>query len=201
MRTPIDPLAMQWSENAQAEYEYEQQQREFDIVVAITGGRYVPNTKRQILIPTPAQILQFWRLWFRLGACKLANGCAIGTDQYVRRLVPSYRQFGFDFEVLDYPVDTNIDGPWPATGHRRNERMLRESDARHLIAFPGGRGTRGCILQAVEFHIPVYLWFEGEQDFKLMCRRCVGYGDYEAGTLQEIRVEQCRACGGLGYTS
>lgn len=54
-------------------------------------------------------------------------------------------------EERAYPVNHEIDGPWPGAGPRRNLRMFRaERHGRGLdlglelvVAFPGGRGTEG----------------------------------------------------------
>jgi len=42
-----------------------------------------------------------------------------------------------------YPVDHDLDGPWPAAGPRRNRRMFEQSKPERGIAFPGGKGTAG----------------------------------------------------------
>lgn len=44
-----------------------------------------------------------------------------------------------------FPVEHGIDGPWPAAGIRRNERMLRDGRIDQGIAFPGGNGTRHMV--------------------------------------------------------
>lgn len=45
-------------------------------------------------------------------------------------------------EVETYPVEHELDGPWPGAGPRRNLRMLTQSNPELVIAFPGGKGTR-----------------------------------------------------------
>lgn len=135
-----------------------------EIVICITGGRYDAN--RRPLHPPLAQLLAFWRLfWFQLRADVLGHGNAIGTDQNVARWALD-RSRG-KLELRPCPVDVSIDGPWPAAGHRRNERMLREHKPAALIAFPGGRGTEGCVVKAIELQIPVYLWIPSEHQFVL----------------------------------
>lgn len=47
-----------------------------------------------------------------------------------------------------YPVDHNVDGPWPQAGPNRNERMIRTSEPDIVIAFPGGKGTLDCKARA-----------------------------------------------------
>lgn len=45
----------------------------------------------------------------------------------------------------EYAVDHAIDGPWPAAGPRRNQRMLAQSRPTLGMAFPGGRGTADMV--------------------------------------------------------
>lgn len=54
-----------------------------------------------------------------------------------------------------YRVDTNLDGPWPAAGNRRNLRMLLASKPHAVVAFPGGNGTRNMVRLAQEHGVPV----------------------------------------------
>lgn len=44
-----------------------------------------------------------------------------------------------------YYVDTDLDGPWPAAGNRRNMRMFAMCSPDGIIAFPGGAGTAHMI--------------------------------------------------------
>ena len=52
--------------------------------------------------------------------------------------------------IARYPVDHRIDGPWPGAGPRRNRRMLRDSGAERLLAFPcpRSRGTKNAVTEA-----------------------------------------------------
>ena len=43
--------------------------------------------------------------------------------------------------VEEYPVDHDLDGPWPGAGPRRNSRMLAHSHPDFGLVFPGGKGT------------------------------------------------------------
>ena len=45
--------------------------------------------------------------------------------------------------IESYPVDTNVDGPWPRAGTNRNKRMLDASKPDLCVAFPlyGSKGT------------------------------------------------------------
>jgi hypothetical protein len=71
------------------------------------------------------------------GTILVIEGEANGADVLARAVAYSLKQV-----VMPYPVDTKIDGPWPAAGHRRNARMHREGKpvaARGFIV--GERGT------------------------------------------------------------
>jgi hypothetical protein len=55
--------------------------------------------------------------------------------------------------VIPYPVVRYVDGPWPAAGILRNERMLKEHNPSLVIAFRAGgksNGTDDCISRARE---------------------------------------------------
>lgn len=43
--------------------------------------------------------------------------------------------------VRPCPVDPAIDGPWPAAGPKRNQRMLDAAKPDGAMALPGGKGT------------------------------------------------------------
>jgi hypothetical protein len=86
----------------------------------------------------------------------LAHGDARGADTIAGRVARS-----MGIEVQPYPVDNGVDGPWPAAGHRRNDRMLtnelfNKGGVDLVVAFPGGRGTAGCVKRADELHIRVW---------------------------------------------
>lgn len=67
----------------------------------------------------------------------IIEGEADGADLMARMLAD-----GPGFTIERYPVDTAIDGPWPAAGHRRNARMAREGKPTHARGFISGkRGT------------------------------------------------------------
>lgn len=78
----------------------------------------------------------------------LIEGEAVGADVMARLLVAGWH----GFTVEPYPVDTAIDGPWPAAGHRRNARMHRDGKpdgARSFITgnlgTPLSRGSAGML--------------------------------------------------------
>ena len=47
-----------------------------------------------------------------------------------------------------YPVNHALDGPWPACGPRRNQRMLETSRPDMVLALPGQRGTEDMVRRA-----------------------------------------------------
>jgi hypothetical protein len=76
----------------------------------------------------------------------LGHGGARGADRIAARIA---HRLGFD--IKPYLVQTAVDGPWPAAGHRRNARMLDTHRPRLVLAFraPGkSNGTDGCIAAA-----------------------------------------------------
>ncbi len=79
----------------------------------------------------------------------LWHGNADGAD----KLAAYYAKL-HGWKVRAVPVDTTLDGPWPAAGNRRNERMLDLAIAaggvEEVAAFPGKRskGTWNCVRSA-----------------------------------------------------
>lgn len=124
-------------------------------VAAITGGRYVDQYSKRVLIPSDVQLLELWTLLFLLNFSRVAHGAAVGTDQSVARFL---MQLGGLIAVDAYPVDPQLDGEWPLAGHRRNRRMLVESAAETLFALPGHTGTTNCVNQAISLGRSVYTW-------------------------------------------
>lgn len=144
------------------------------MIIATTGGRYVPGTKIPIRLTT-AQILAFRELLKRLAGPEwepephdgrrheVRHGDAIGTDTHVDELC---RKWGIP--VARFPAVDEIDGPWPAAGPRRNARMLTtHPPAEVLAAFPGDRGTASAVRIARSLHLPVFVWDELASDFVL----------------------------------
>lgn len=68
-----------------------------------------------------------------------------------------------EFNVIEWPFPVRsgkngIDGPWPAAGHKRNERMLRGFMPDMLIAFRASgksNGTDHCVRTAHKLGIEV----------------------------------------------
>lgn len=121
--------------------------------IAITGGRDYR--------PSPEEMRRFWDIWHELGATSLVHGACNkdlfertgeirGVDMFVGEHVR-----GDGYEVIEVPVDHQLDGPWPFAGPRRNRRMLASFHADLLVAFPGGKGTRDCVAAAGELGIEV----------------------------------------------
>lgn len=125
-------------------------------VAAITGGRYVDEHSKRVLIPSDIQLFELWAILFVLAFSRVAEGGAIGTDKAVARYLRT--QSAGLITIDEYPVDTRLDGPWPLAGHRRNRRMLIESGAEALFALPGHSGTTNCVNQAIELSRAVYTW-------------------------------------------
>lgn len=156
-------------------------------IIAITGGRREGGCG-PVLFPSLHQLNSFWELATHLKITTLVHGHAIGTDRTVAEFIEN-RNRGWEtvaihppiphwelrrlavpdprrVEIIPYPVDIRVDGPWPGAGHKRNGRMLRESRAEVLVAFPGGAGTDNCVEQAIDRgrgRITVYRW-RGERE-------------------------------------
>ena len=142
-------------------------------IAAITGGRRLEpgdmratrdaqGNIRNILIPSPHQMEQFFSLISSLSIDRVRHGNAIGTDRYVSYFLRNSDRW--DGEVEDFPVLPQ-DGDWPLAGHRRNARMLSTPPTPSvLIAFPGGGGTANCVETAMrKGGIEVWRW-EGSRE-------------------------------------
>lgn len=90
------------------------------------------------------------------GAC----GITIGSDRKKHGNMRGADKLAADWAVLNsvqgmpFYVDHALDGPWPAAGQRRNGRMLAHvhgapASTPLVVAFDGGRGTDGCVTQAL----------------------------------------------------
>lgn len=99
-------------------------------VVAVTGGRdyanreHVWRTLDEIHAERTIDLLVTGGC---RGADRLAGKWADAHGVCVAEFTPNWAKYG------------------RAAGPRRNEWMLRESQASLLVAFPGGKGTDGCI--------------------------------------------------------
>jgi hypothetical protein len=88
-------------------------------------------------------------------ACVIHGACRVDGDDHVEtwhRISGADRwadEWAIGWTSIDaYPVRRSVDGGWPAAGQCRNARMLRDGRPDLVLAFPGGRGTRGCVKQA-----------------------------------------------------
>jgi len=124
------------------------------MVIIVTGGRdfntysVIDNVLSMLHSQEPITLLA-------QGACGITrehgvdSGRAKGADGLAREWATLK-----GISVSDFPVDHDIDGPWPAAGPRRNGRMLRTvkdavGGSRALVVgFEGGRGTADCLRQA-----------------------------------------------------
>ncbi len=97
----------------------------------------------------------------------LVHGAAAGADSMAGCLGA-----GFGFSVRSYPVDTSVDGPWPAAGPKRNARMLAAElpRIRRVLAFttPGPRcgmtkGTADMVDRCVRAGLPVTIVTPGNR--------------------------------------
>lgn len=70
------------------------------------------------------------------------HGAARGADAMAAKILHEFGEV-----VRGYPVRHSLDGPWPAAGHRRNERMFNDFKPDLVIAFPlpQSRGTVGMM--------------------------------------------------------
>lgn len=140
------------------------------MIVIVTGGRdfsaaSVVNAALDMLhAQTPIAFLAH-------GACGVTVGERMrwsrmrGADAYADDWARAR-----SVEVVRYPVDHAKDGPWPAAGPKRNARMLRDPLSSNVarasagldpfrilvVAFLGGRGTQGCIDQALALGLRVW---------------------------------------------
>lgn len=127
--------------------------------VVVTGGRGFTDGIR---------IEADLRSLLPLGLRRLGNGGARGADHEARlawdRLSP-----GVDgWALYNYPVEPARDGPWPAAGCRRNERMLAAERPDLVLAYPDpdSRGTWHCVAEAIrrKVPVPVAVWTEADPD-------------------------------------
>jgi len=102
------------------------------------------------------------RRWLELvsgvyGCTRLVHGGARGADEMAGRIAQE-----LELEVVTYPVDCSIDGPWPGAGHARNRRMVNAEALRVAVAYAFNwqhreisPGTASCIVAMCNEHIPV----------------------------------------------
>jgi len=95
---------------------------------------------------------------------RLVEGGARGADDQAAAVAAQMDPF---VPTKTYRVDEALDGPWPAAGVKRNERMV-SSEARRLrraLAFTTGKaltkGTRDCVERLIAHGIPVTIVTKG----------------------------------------
>jgi hypothetical protein len=79
-------------------------------------------------------------------SCVIEGGCRTGADLFARLWVRAQRTRGHAVE------HERFDAPWkemgPGAGPWRNTKMVYDSRAALVLAFPGGRGTADCVRKA-----------------------------------------------------
>lgn len=109
---------------------------------------------------------------------------------------------GCNLRVEPYPVDHELDGPWPAAGMRRNSRMVNWSRPDIAVAFrsPGkSNGTDDCIGKARRYGADCFVLLEGDPDGSQdegLKERLAGRGP--GGNQAEERVREPEADQGEG---
>lgn len=153
-------------------------------VLAVSGGR--GWTDREIVW------LDLWTMrHMEDGPERLAVGDATrGLDPMAAELAEPA-----GFELLPpWEADWHPNGgPLDRTaGHKRNKRMLIESGARALLAYPddGSRGTWNCVAEAMRLSLAVVVTLEAGHDYAETVRRChAGVGQYlGVEARQRVRV-------------
>lgn len=112
----------------------------------VTGGRSFKN--RKLMRNAFVSFLSTIRVDEELIIC---HGGARGADTIFGQIATS-----MGFEVIPYPVKTEIDGPWPAAGVNRNQRMLDDFKPHYALAFPAvdSSGTYDMITRLKRAKIP-----------------------------------------------
>ncbi len=113
------------------------------IRILVCGGRDYDNRTRLFAVLTAVHR--------RVGIAEIIHGAARGADHLAGLWARSNR-----VQETRFPVDHALDGPWPAAGHYRNERMYRESKPDLVLAFPGGKGTANMVRTAQLGRTPTY---------------------------------------------
>lgn len=111
------------------------------MIVTVTGGRSYSNRKKVFAV------LDAFHMYH--GVTELRHGAAPGADSIAARWAVLR---GVD--AVDFSADWDKHGKM--AGPIRNRWMLDASPRCDLlIAFPGGRGTAGCVYEARKRGIPV----------------------------------------------
>ena len=112
---------------------------------------------------------------------------------------------GCGLRVEPYPVDHNLDGPWPAAGPKRNSRMIAWSRPDIAVAFRSAgrsKGTDDCIGKAKRFGADCFVLLEGEHhgsEDEGLAARLAGGG--ARGNQAEERIRESQTSPGEGSLS
>jgi hypothetical protein len=116
-------------------------------VAIVCGGRefgHVETERRAIQEALRVATEMFGITW-------IAQGGARGVDAVAKRWAKAV-----DMPCEEHRADWGRLGK--AAGPTRNARMLRESGASLVLAFPGGTGTKDMVERAKRAGVPVYAW-------------------------------------------
>lgn len=111
------------------------------IIVIVTGGRTYADAKRvhdSLNLVHAAHHINL----------VVQGGCPTGADAHARAWA-----MAMAVDCRTYAADWLLWGK--AAGPMRNTRMIRDSKADLVLAFPGGRGTADCVRKAEAAGIPV----------------------------------------------
>jgi hypothetical protein len=114
----------------------------------------------RLLVCGPRDYPDYWTVHEILDAMHRVNpitclieGGALGVDRFARAWAVKN---GVPTDPCE--VDHTLDGPWPAAGSRRNQRMMREKRPDRVLAFvatPPTKGTADMVRQAKRAGVPV----------------------------------------------
>ena len=102
----------------------------------------------------------------KLGATLIIQGGATGADslalEYAKSKGLPYITYEADWDDLSQPDArikyTRFGKPYDAqAGHRRNYKMLSENKTATVVAFPGGAGTRNCVMSAKKLGMKIFI--------------------------------------------
>ena len=81
----------------------------------------------------------------------LCHGAARGLDTIAGKIATE-----LGWLVIPYPVRVQVDGPWPAAGVSRNQRMLDDFMPDYALAFPlpQSKGTYDMIRRLIKVGVP-----------------------------------------------
>lgn len=130
--------------------------------LVVVGWEYVDGKKHAIIEESPVYIratakagkergalYRTLNSWYELNPdLELAVGDAKGADTWAKRWA---EEKGVKVKV--YKAEWGKLGK--GAGPERNKRMLEEFLPDYVIAFPGGKGTEGCVKEAQRLKIPV----------------------------------------------